>query len=84
MLIKVRCGHDQFVVSVNDSIRFDAFYERIVKKISNCRGESKADIQVKWIDADNDEVTLRCDADLEAMWEECKEMGINRVSVVAR
>ena len=84
MLIKVKCGHDQFVISVSEDIRFSAFYERILKKIRNCRGESKADIQVKWVDADDDEITLRCDADLEAMWEECKEMGTNRVNVIAR
>jgi len=84
MLIKVKCGHDQFVVSVPDGINFAGFYDRVLKKIRTCRGESQSDFQIKWLDADSDEVTLRCDADIEAMWEECREMGTNRVSVIAR
>lgn len=87
MMVRVRCGDDQFVISVQGDINYTSFYTKVLKKVRLCaRGSIVSDngVQIKWIDADDDEVTLRCDADLEAMFEECKEIGTNCVNIVAR
>ena len=41
-------------------------------------------MQIKWVDADNDEITIKCDADIEAMFDECREMGINTINMIVR
>jgi len=91
MLVKIRCGPDNLTICVPDDIGYAGFYSKVLKKIRNCRGAAAlgmdgqgAGLQIKWLDADHDEVTLRCDADLEAMWEECKEMKTNEANIVAR
>ena len=88
MLVRVKCGDDQFVVSISGDVTYKEFYGRVFKKIRMCARSNIVSIEngvtIKWIDADNDEVTLRCDSDLEAMFEECKEMGTNCVNIVAR
>ena len=39
---------------------------------------------LKWIDADNDEIVIKCDADIEAMFGEIKDSGGTCVDLVAR
>jgi len=39
---------------------------------------------LKWIDTDDDEITIKCDADIEAMFGEIKDSGMNHVNLVAR
>ena len=91
MVVKIRCGDDSLTITVPHDIDYAGFHSKVVKKIRTCRGAASlgmdglgAGVQIKWVDADDDEVTLRCDADLEAMWEECKEMGTKVVNIVAR
>jgi cell division control protein 24 len=41
-------------------------------------------IVIKWVDADEDEITIKCDADIEAMFGEAKDSGMNYVNLIAR
>ena len=88
LLVRVRCGEDQFVISVGGGINWKEFYHRVYRKIRMCARSNAVSLEtgvtIKWIDADNDEITIRCDADLEAMFAECVEIGTNCVNIVAR
>ncbi|WWD19582.1 hypothetical protein CI109_104043 [Kwoniella shandongensis] len=87
MLIKLRCGDDHFFIGVPTEINFPTLYQKILKKIRICspnRGISDTPLQIKWIDSDEDEITIKCDADIEAMFGECKDVGATHVNLVAR
>jgi cell division control protein 24 len=62
------------------------FYQKVYKKIRTCARFASASesVLLKWIDADEDEITIKCDADIEAMFGECKDSGMNHVNLVAR
>jgi cell division control protein 24 len=56
-----------------------------LKKIRLGRPVSSGDvIQLKWVDADDDEVSLRCDADIEAMFGEARDSGMGHVNIIAK
>jgi cell division control protein 24 len=60
-------------------------YQKVAKKIRMARGSGVTDaVHIKWVDADNDEISLRCDADVEAMFDEIRDLGVTHVSLVAR
>ena len=79
-------SQDQFVISVPASIAFGDFYIKVQKKIRMCRGAAQLSdrITIKWIDLDGDEVTIKCDADIEGMFEETRDSGSNCVHIVVR
>lgn len=74
-----------FIVSVSPDVNFAMLYQKVLKKIRLGRpvGSSET-IQLKWVDADDDEVSLRCDADIEAMFGEAKDSGMGHVNLIAR
>jgi cell division control protein 24 len=86
MLVKVRCGEDHFVIGMAGDVDFATFYNKVSKKIKMCaRGSVMSDnIHIKWVDLDDDEVSIRCNADLEAMFGEIRDSGINTVNIIAR
>ncbi|WRT70284.1 uncharacterized protein IL334_007282 [Kwoniella shivajii] len=86
VLIKLRCGEDQFLIGVPQDINFPTLYQKIQKKIRLCSSSRNIGetLQIKWIDADEDEITIKCDADIEAMIGECIEVGATHVNLVAR
>ncbi|WVR07728.1 hypothetical protein IAU60_004771 [Kwoniella sp. DSM 27419] len=86
VLVKLRCGEDQFLIGVPSDINFLTLYQKIQKKIRLCSSaRSIGDtLQIKWIDADEDEISIKCDADIEAMIGECKDVGATHVNLIAR
>ncbi|WWC94759.1 hypothetical protein V866_001608 [Kwoniella sp. B9012] len=86
VLIKLRCGEDQFLIGVPSDINFPTLYQKIQKKIRLCSSSRNIGetLQIKWIDADEDEVTIKCDDDIQAMIGECMEVGASHVNLVAR
>ncbi|WVW86111.1 hypothetical protein I302_108151 [Kwoniella bestiolae CBS 10118] len=86
VLIKLRCGEDQFLIGVPTDINFPTLYQKIQKKIRLCSSSRNMGdtLQIKWIDADEDEVTIKCDDDIQAMIGECMEVGASHVNLVAR
>ncbi|WWC91638.1 uncharacterized protein L201_006584 [Kwoniella dendrophila CBS 6074] len=87
VLIKLRCGEDQFLIGVPQDINFPTLYQKIHKKIRLCSSaaaRTNDTLQIKWIDNDEDEITIKCDADIEAMIGECMEVGASHVNLVAR
>ncbi|OCF61169.1 cell division control protein 24 [Kwoniella mangroviensis CBS 10435] len=86
VLIKLRCGEDQFLIGVPSDINFPTLYQKIQKKIRLCSSSRNIGetLQIKWIDADEDEVTIKCDDDIQAMIGECVEVGASHVNLVAR
>nr|XP_018260932.1 cell division control protein 24 [Kwoniella dejecticola CBS 10117]OBR83090.1 cell division control protein 24 [Kwoniella dejecticola CBS 10117] len=86
VLIKLRCGEDQFLIGVPQDINFPTLYQKVQKKIRLCSSSRNIGdtLQIKWIDADQDEITIKCDADIEAMIGECMEVGASHVNLIAR
>ena len=86
MADSIRVAQDHFIVGVSSSIQFSDFYQKVHKKIRMCRGAAQLSdrVVIKWIDADGDEVTIKCDADVEAMFGETKDAGGNSVNIVVR
>jgi cell division control protein 24 len=88
MLVRIQCGDDQFAISVHGDINYHSFYSKVNKKVRMCAKSSivpDSGVQmIKWVDADNDEITIRCDADLEAMFGECRELRATSVNIIAR
>ncbi|WVF73048.1 hypothetical protein IAT40_007866 [Kwoniella sp. CBS 6097] len=86
VLIKLRCGEDQFLIGVPSDINFPTLYSKIQKKIRLCSAARNVGetLQIRWIDADDDEITIKCDADIEAMIGECKDVGATHVNLIAR
>lgn len=74
-----------FIVSVAPDVNFATLYQKVLKKIRLGRpvGVSET-IHLKWIDADEDEISLRCDGDIEAMFGEARESGMGHVNLVAK
>jgi cell division control protein 24 len=78
---------DQFIIGVPADINYLTLRQKVLKKVRMCsssaatRGEM---LQLKWIDADDDEVAIKCDDDIEAMFGETKESGATCVNIVAR
>lgn len=78
---------DQFIIGVPADINYASLHLKVLKKIRLCsspvasRGNM---VQLKWIDADEDEITIKCDADIEAMFGETKDCGSTCVNLVAR
>ena len=74
-----------FIVSVSPDVNYATLYQKVLKKIRLGRPVGSSDIiQLKWIDADDDEVSLRCDADIEAMFGEVRDSGTGHVNLVAK
>jgi cell division control protein 24 len=66
-------------------VNFATLYQKVLKKIRLGRPVSSGDvIQLKWVDADDDEVSLRCDADIEAMFGEARDSGMGHVNIIAK
>jgi cell division control protein 24 len=62
-------------------------HQKIAKKIRLFRisgPESAAPLLIKWLDAEGDEISLRCDADVEAMFEEARELNWSTINLVAK
>lgn len=74
-----------FIVSVAPDVNYATLYQKVLKKIRLGRPVSSGEmIQLKWIDSDDDEVSLRCDADIEAMFGEAKDSGMGHVNIIAK
>jgi cell division control protein 24 len=72
-------------VSVSPDVNYATLYQKVLKKIRLGRPVSSNEtIQLKWVDADEDEVSLRCDADIEAMFGEVKDSGMGHVNIIAK
>ena len=71
-------------IGVSSDINYATLYQKVSKKIRLARGAQPDTIQIKWIDADNDEISIRCDADVEAMFDEVGELRLTYVNLVAR
>jgi cell division control protein 24 len=85
MIVKVHWSEHVFSVVLANNADYAQLYEKVAKKIRMIRGNSGPDlVHIKWVDADNDEVSLRCDADIEAMFDEARELGATYVNLVAR
>lgn len=69
---------------MQSDIDYSLLYQKVSKKIRLARGALPDTIQIKWVDADGDEISLRCDADIEAMFDEVRELGSSHVQLVAR
>lgn len=80
-----RSAQNAFMVSVEPDANFTTLYNKVLKKIRLGRpvGGSET-IQLKWIDSEEDEISLRCDADIEAMFGEAKDSGMGHVNIVVR
>ncbi|ORX40656.1 hypothetical protein BD324DRAFT_13354 [Kockovaella imperatae] len=83
ILVRVKCGADTYHVSVPLSLPFSDFYAKVHKKIRMCRGISDHFL-IKWIDLDGDEVTIKCDADVEGMLDDVRDSGEPCVNIVIR
>lgn len=78
-------AQNAYIVSVAPDVNFGTLYQKVLKKIRLGRpAGSSENIQLKWVDADEDEVSLRCDADIEAMFGEVKDSGMGHVNLIAR
>ena len=77
---------DQFIVGVPTEINYASLHHKVLKKLRVCsRSTNIGDsLQIKWVDADNDEVTIKCDADIEAMFGEIKDSGATCVNLIVR
>ena len=74
-----------FMVSVEPDANFATLYQKVLKKIRLGRPVGvNEQIQLKWIDSEEDEISLRCDADIEAMFGEAKDSGMGHVNIIAR
>ena len=65
-------------------ITYPLLHQKIVKKIRLFRGNEPTSLSVKWLDSEGDEISLRCDADVEAMFDEAREMGWQPVNLTAK
>lgn len=85
VLLRVKAGENAFIVSVAPDVNYATLYQKVLKKIRLGRPVSSGEIiQLKWIDSDDDEVSLRCDADIEAMFGEAKDSGMGHVNIIAK
>lgn len=74
-----------FIVSVSPDVNYATLYQKVLKKIRLGRPVGTGEIiHLKWIDSDDDEVSLRCDADIEAMFGEAKDSGMGHVNIIAK
>ena len=75
------------MIGVPTDISYVTLHQKVLKKIRLCSStiaSSDDMLQLKWIDADDDEITIKCDADIEAMFGETKDSGANCVNLIAR
>lgn len=86
VLLKIRYADNTFMIGVQPDVNFSTLYAKVAKKIRYARPGSGPDqtVMLKWIDADDDEVTLRCDADVEAMFGDVRDSGMGWVQLIAR
>ena len=77
---------DQFIVGVPTEINYASLHHKVLKKLRVCsRSTNIGDsLHIKWVDADNDEITIKCDADIEAMFGEIKDSGATCVNLIVR
>ncbi|ORY33491.1 hypothetical protein BCR39DRAFT_580839 [Naematelia encephala] len=80
----VRFAEVSFSLRVID-MSYLAFYHAVQKKIRNANPAFNPDqMQLKWVDTDNDEIAIKCDADVDAMFGECRDNGMTSVDVLVR
>lgn len=84
LLLRVKCGDCHFSVSVPLDVTYPMLHQKIAKKVRLFRGSEPASMHIKWVDGDGDEVSLKCDQDVEGMFEEASEMGLPFVTLIAK
>ncbi|WVN86432.1 uncharacterized protein L203_101596 [Cryptococcus depauperatus CBS 7841] len=87
VLIKLRCGGDQFVLGVPLDIDFVTLYHKIQKKIRLCSSNRPASehdrLQIRYVDNDGDEIQVKFDSDVEIMFEDARDQS-GHVNLIAR
>jgi cell division control protein 24 len=84
LLLRVKCGDCHFSVSVPLDVTYPMLHQKIAKKVRLFRGSEPASMHIKWVDQDGDEVSLKCDQDVEGMFEEAGELGLPFVTLIAK
>lgn len=84
LLLRVKCGDCHFSIGVSLDVTYPVLHQKIAKKVRLFRGSEPASMHIKWLDSDGDEVSLKCDQDVEGMFEEARELGLTHVTLVAR
>ena len=85
VLVRVRCGKEYFIISVNESIDIASFAAKVHKKLRMSINVPFIDdsVPIKWIDADGDKLAIKSEADIQAMFDESRLLGTQCVNVVA-
>jgi cell division control protein 24 len=82
--VGLTCIQCSFSLGVPLEIGFQALHQKITKKIRLFRGNEPSNLIIKWLDAEGDEISLRCDADVEAMFDEARELAWIHISLIAK
>ncbi len=84
VMVRIKWGEAQLVIGIPADITFAGLQHKVAKKIRTATGSPCETLQIRWIDSDNDEVSLKNDADVEGMFDEVREFGLAQVHLVAR
>ncbi|ODN92150.1 cell division control protein 24 [Cryptococcus wingfieldii CBS 7118] len=86
VLVKVRCGEDQFILGVSHEIDYITLYQKIQKKLRLCSSRPAGEhdkLQIRYVDNDGDEIQLKFDSDVEMMMEDGRDMA-GQINLIAR
>lgn len=84
LLLRVKCGDCHFSIGVSLDVTYPVLHQKIAKKVRLFKGTEPTSLHIKWVDSDGDEVSLKCDQDVEGMFEDATEMGLACVTLIAR
>ncbi len=77
----------QFIIGVPADINYATLHLKVLKKIRLCAASATTRndmLQLKWVDPDEDEIAIKCDADIEMMFVETRDSGATCVNLIAR
>lgn len=86
VVVKIKCADGTLLtIQVPNDVNYVNLKQRVLKKVRLTRKHDQADIQLRWLDSDEDEIALKTDDDVEAMFGEHRDAGGGgSITLVAR